>query len=50
MGRSGRPDLCRAELPALTVAGVGDAGHFLPADAPEAIARALGDRLRTFDE
>ncbi|WP_426505125.1 haloalkane dehalogenase [Dactylosporangium sp. McL0621] len=45
-----RVALCRAELPALTVAGVGDAGHFLPADAPEAVARALGDWLRTFDE
>ncbi|MFI5910728.1 haloalkane dehalogenase [Dactylosporangium sp. NPDC051541] len=40
---------CRRELPALTVAQVGAEGHFLPADAPEAVAAALSGWLRTFD-
>ena len=33
--------VCRAELPALTVADIGDAGHFLPEDRPAELAAAL---------
>lgn len=33
--------LCRSELPALAVADLGDAGHFLPEDRPAELAAAL---------
>ncbi|UAB94262.1 haloalkane dehalogenase [Dactylosporangium vinaceum] len=41
---------CRAELPALTTVRIDAPGHFLPAEAPEALAAALSAWLRTFDE
>jgi haloalkane dehalogenase len=39
--------MCRDALPALSVAGVGAAGHFLPEEAPSAVASALLRFLRT---
>lgn len=38
--------MCRASLPHLTVAHVGAAGHFVPEDAPDAVAAALSQWLR----
>lgn len=39
--------MCRAALPALTVADLGDAGHFLPEDRPTELAAALSTWLTT---
>ncbi|WP_433047273.1 haloalkane dehalogenase [Dactylosporangium sp. CS-033363] len=44
---AGKVALCRDELPNLTVAAVPASGHFLPEEAPEEVARALGGWLRT---
>ncbi len=40
---------CRAELPALTVVDLGDAGHFLPEDRPAKLAAALSRWLGSWD-
>ncbi len=37
--------MCQAELPALAVADLGDAGHFLPEDRPAELAAALSTWL-----